>query len=322
MPLTEENFRNPQNDAALLEEFEEIASAVTVDPEEVKRRIAAGNTQAQLIAYADSIWKAALEDDAKLIKGWLTNTETRKAGAEDRVERCKKEVEAMVAKGNGVRGQFQGGVARTVMGPKDKIEKSILLVIVFVLLVVGYASTVSLLHEQMGWELWLSLVIPFSGVVLLAFVVKKVLVQILEINEKAYLVAFFSTAGISLVCLLVFFYLLSTEYESSQTLDLVGVDSPPEGGHGTAMRFLFGLLADSFGAAALYARAHHITKRCTSMDGEVPSPDFLAREKELDEARNVAQLWASRIALANTLLTRLDAARESLHNAVNMAYQR
>lgn len=316
MDLTFENFQNPQNDAALQEDIDKRAAALKVDPEEVKRRIADNHTQAQLRDYADSIWKD-LENERDLIKGWLTGAEERKAGAEDRVERAKKDVERMVALGTGEGGEFHGGVSQTVMGPKDKTENSILLVIVLVLLIVGYASTVSLLHEQMGWELWLSLVIPFGGVLLLAFVLKKVLVQISEINEKAYLVAFFSTAGVALICLVVFFYLLSIEYKSSQTLELVGVDSPPEGGHGTAMRFLFGLLADSFGAAALYARAHQITKRCTRMDGVVVSPNFLDREKALDETRNEAQLWASRIAVANSLLKRLETTRGSLHDSVN-----
>ena len=170
-----------------------------------------------------------------------------------------------------------------------------------------------MLHDQMGWSLYLSIIAPAAGVFLIGFIIKLLLDRISEYGNKIFSIAFFTVASIAIILAVAWAFLLSNEYGSSGKIVLVGSESAA-GEHGTGTRFLCSILAEALGASALWARAQEIVRRGTRMDGQQINPNYQDKVDRIERLIAEKQTWSTRQTFAKSLQSMVSSVRDHLHS--------
>lgn len=313
MDLTFEAFKIPANDAAFQQELESRVRNIKLPSEEIRKRFEEGETMTELLVYVDSLIKHALGDEAVNLDGWLALSNEKFVRAKAKVAELETEIAEMARRGIGPDGQYVGGVGVLVLGDEDKKHVKLYQGASILLVLIGYLSTVSMLHEQMGWSLYLSIIAPAAGVFLIGFIIKVLLDRISEYGNKVFSIAFFSVAALAVILAISWAFLLSNEYGSSSKIVLVGSESAA-GEHGTGTRFLCSILAEALGASALWARAQEIERRGMRMDGQMINPNYQKRVDSLECLVAEQEVWSTRMTLARSLQSIVASVRVHLHS--------
>jgi hypothetical protein len=313
MDLTFEAFKVPSNDSAFKEEFESVVSNIKLPSEDIRKRFDSGESITEILFYVDSLIKHALGDDAVDLDGWLALSVDNLERAGAKISELEGEIAQMAAIGIGPNGKYVGGIGVVVLGDEEKKHVRLYQGASLLLVSIGYLSTVSMLHEQMGWSLYLSIIAPAAGVFLIGFIIKLLLDRISEYGNKIFSIAFFTVASIAIILAVAWAFLLSNEYGSSQKIVLVGSESAA-GEHGTGTRFLCSILAEALGASALWARAQEIVRRGTRMDGQQINPNYQDKIDRIERLIAEKQIWSTRQTFAKSLQSMVSSVRDHLHS--------
>jgi hypothetical protein len=312
-PITEQNFKNASMDADLIHWMQTQADGILLDPEEIEL-LAKDNVSvstSHLLHHATTKIDKEFNDERVSLSHWSQDASTRRATAKANEERSRKELSKLEA--NGEKWADDGKV--THLGPGDNTKIWVSRGVSIILLVAGYVSMTTFLHEQMGWS-WLSSVfLPLIGVLGVGLIIKAFFGVLAGKSQKGWSIAFFVSILLIVGLACCFFFFLSQEYGGSQKLIIIDDNTPAGsavGDHGSAIRFYLGMLLEILSAGVAWAYSDHVIKEATKTNGTRLSDKWEAVAQHLAEAVKQEETYASRIAHAESLKAIIHSAEQRL----------
>jgi len=319
-PITEQNFKDVSMDAELTHWMQAQADALRLDPEEIELLAKDDASTPQILNHASTQIEKEFKDERVSLDLWSKDASARRDTAKATEERNRKELNSLES--NGEKWADDGRV--TQLGPGDKTKIWISRGVSIILLVAGYVSMTTFLHEQMGWTWLTSVFLPLIGVLGVGLIIKAFFGVLAGKSQKGWSVAFFVSILLIIGLACRFFFLLSQEYGGSQTLTLIGDDTPAGvavGDHGSAMRFYLGMLLEILSAGVAWAYSDHVIKEATRTNGTRLSDKWEALAQHLAEAVKQEEFYASRIAHAESLKAIIHSADQRLQSEAVRQFQ-
>jgi len=307
-------------DADLAHWMQAQADGLRLDPEEIEVLAKDDASTPQILHHASTQVENEFKDERVSLDHWSKDASVRRETAKANEERNRKELHNL--EDNGEKWSDDGKV--TQLGPGDKTKIWMARGVSIILLVAGYVSMTTFLHEQMGWT-WLSSVfLPLIGVLGVGLIIKAFFGVLAGKSQKGWAIAFFISILLIVILGCGFFYLLSQEYGSSQTIVLIGDDKSADaaiGDHGSAWRFYLGMLLEILSAGVAWAYSDHIIKESTRTNGTRLSDKWEALANELAKAVKEEEFYASRIAHAESLKAIIHSVDQRLQGEAVRLYQ-
>jgi len=243
-PITEQNFNDSSMDSHLVEWLEKQVGAVRVNPEDIRLLAGKSASKTEVLNHA-SAQMGGFNDERVILKRWHEDASKRRHEKKASEERQRKELHDLEA--NNKKYSFDNEVVQLSPGDKTKIWMA--RGVSIVLLVAGYVSMTTFLHEQMGWTWLASVFLPLIGVLGGGLTIKLAFDHLGEKSLKWWSIAFF----VSIILILG----LSFRFVQVKIMHANGVASV----HDSISCFNLGMLVTSLSAGVAWAYSDRLIRK-------------------------------------------------------------